>query len=328
MDPYNDLGRYGSNKVADRRPCPRCRAGGGDRNGDNLVVYMDGHEHCYACGLYNHAPVTMDNIRKLVEQKEMQLTEFEKHLDFPRDCVPLLEALWAKEPVHWLRSYGITDDEIKRFSFGWSRERLQLIMPYYNSAGVLEMYQARNFSGFNHIKYVTKGAKSNVMHLVGNSKSDTCVVTEDLISAIKVGRTFQAMPLWGADMALGLIEKVAKRFGELGIWLDRNKAKESVKIALRASQYLPTFVVSTELDPKEYSDDAIATFIWKAQKKDMVYQDNDFDPKAWEKEVEAARKEMLIVPGPNPEPSMHHNPGLLLDVNGHPYNYGKDAHGS
>jgi twinkle protein len=33
-----------------KKPCPQCRSMGGDTSGDNLNVYDDGGEHCFACG--------------------------------------------------------------------------------------------------------------------------------------------------------------------------------------------------------------------------------------------------------------------------------------
>ena len=30
--------------------CPNCRSKGNDTKGNNLAVYSDGHQYCYACG--------------------------------------------------------------------------------------------------------------------------------------------------------------------------------------------------------------------------------------------------------------------------------------
>jgi hypothetical protein len=277
MDSHNDLSRYGSNRVVGREPCGRCRAGGGDKSGDNLIVYADGHKHCFGCGSHHHAPVTMDSIRKMAERaKEAAVTldEFANRLEFPRDFTPLDQALFAKEPQHWLASYGITGDEIKKHGIGWSAKDSLLIFPWYNTAGNLLMWQGRNFSGKGP-KYVTKGPKSEVNAYIGNTRCDTLVVVEDFVSAIKVGRTFAAMPLWGADMTLGQVQTANKRFGDLVVWLDSNKVRDAVKLALRASQYMPTCVVSSGLDPKQYSLDAIVELVWTAQKKDSMFRDQE-----------------------------------------------------
>lgn len=57
-----------------KAPCSRCQETGGDRHGDNLVLYDDGHGHCFACGFHTgstetdrptasvSAPVVRDNL--------------------------------------------------------------------------------------------------------------------------------------------------------------------------------------------------------------------------------------------------------------------------
>jgi twinkle protein len=39
-----------SSSAVDKTQCPKCAETGGDSSGDNLVVYSDGHGHCFACG--------------------------------------------------------------------------------------------------------------------------------------------------------------------------------------------------------------------------------------------------------------------------------------
>jgi len=39
-------------KAVGNEPCPNCREAGRDTAGDNLVVYDDGHKHCFACSTH------------------------------------------------------------------------------------------------------------------------------------------------------------------------------------------------------------------------------------------------------------------------------------
>jgi len=39
----------------EHKPCPACRNTGGDRSGDNLAIYSDGHGYCNACGHYENS---------------------------------------------------------------------------------------------------------------------------------------------------------------------------------------------------------------------------------------------------------------------------------
>ena len=42
----------------EHKPCPACRNTGGDRSGDNLSIYSDGHGYCNACGHYEKGTST------------------------------------------------------------------------------------------------------------------------------------------------------------------------------------------------------------------------------------------------------------------------------
>jgi len=50
----------------EHKPCPACRDTGGDKAGDNLSVYSDGHGYCNACGHYTK------NVKCLTNTKETQ----------------------------------------------------------------------------------------------------------------------------------------------------------------------------------------------------------------------------------------------------------------
>ena len=43
---------HNSSTFVEHKPCPACRDTGGDRAGDNLAIYSDGHGYCNACGHY------------------------------------------------------------------------------------------------------------------------------------------------------------------------------------------------------------------------------------------------------------------------------------
>ena len=56
----------------EHKPCPACRDTGGDRSGDNLSVYSDGHGYCNACGHYEKGTSTGTYEQK--ERPTMQST--------------------------------------------------------------------------------------------------------------------------------------------------------------------------------------------------------------------------------------------------------------
>ena len=54
----------------EHKPCPACRNVGGDRSGDNLSIYSDGHGYCNACGHYQKDDTGVNNY--IEEKKPMQ----------------------------------------------------------------------------------------------------------------------------------------------------------------------------------------------------------------------------------------------------------------
>jgi hypothetical protein len=68
---------------------------------------------------------------------------------------------------------------------------------------------------------------------------------------------------------IDLLNRAVGRFERVGIWLDRDKAREAAKTAFRAiSIGLPVFTIYSEKDPKEYSDKEILELVELSSNKD------------------------------------------------------------
>lgn len=161
----------------------------------------------------------------------------------------------------WLRKYGIVDAECTDFL--WSDSKQWLIFPLYDENRVLLAWQARNF-GTPKPKYWTRGNISDILHIVG--LGDTAVITEDLLSAIKVGRSsgFAGVPVFGSGIPLKTLTRLYTRFKRVGVWLDMDKWSESLKTHSRASQLWGpdnVSIILTPKDPKEYSDAEIKYYL-------------------------------------------------------------------
>ena len=256
----------------EKERCPRCAVRGQDTKGDNLAVYPDGHAHCFGCGYHRGVPI-YERVRQLQHGNPLPVKNVDVTYDFPADYTTGI----AIGPLTWLRSFGITDDEITKHRMGWSEERKLLVFPVLDGDGDLIMWQGRSFSpskpmveigkdGKYYPKYITKGPASDILHFVGVSTDpkQTIILVEDLISAIKVGRTYQCAPLWGSHIPLKLIQRLSGRFNSLGVWLDRDKTDVALKTVLRASQYLPSYLITSTFDPKEYTTTAIQGIVEEA----------------------------------------------------------------
>jgi len=88
------------------------------------------------------------------------------------------------------------------------------------------------------------------------------VIVEDPVSAIKIARQSDCMPLLGSSVQPHKINAVAGLYSRLIVWLDEDKLAESMRIAQLARMLgMEVKVVHTKLDPKEYDDSEIETHL-------------------------------------------------------------------
>ena len=211
--------------------CPKC----GSK--DNLAEYDD-HFWCFGCK-YHKLKNDIGSIRKrLLETQDTMRVN-------PVDMQTTTEI--PKEPMQWLLSYGILPSEIEKYGIVWNDDSRLLLLSKTDT-----YWQARTF-GMHKIKYLSSGNKPLTFYGTG----DKVVCVEDVLSAIKIARLspeFCALPLLGSSMSDQVTAALLGQFKSVVVWLDRDKAKEAIKIARNLKQKgLDASVVISPLDPKEYS---------------------------------------------------------------------------
>ncbi len=157
-------------------------------------------------------------------------------------------------PKAWLTKYGVTDDEIHKENICWNESKQLLTFPIYNGEALMG-FTARYFgTNADYPRYIHK-FRHGFYKLFAKQSCDIIILTEDYISALKVGRHFNAIPLLGAHLPLSLILSLVYQQPRLRIWLDRDKATDSIKFAARARQFIPDCgSIITENDPKDHTD--------------------------------------------------------------------------
>lgn len=186
------------------------------------------------------------------------------------------------DALRWLKKYGITDEEIRANDLRWSAERQWLIFPIYGykpeEADKVIGYATRNFNGQpNYAKSLFFGIRGNAVHIIGYDRmavSDVLVVVEDPISAIKVGRHYPCLCLFGSNLSAVLLHRVRtvmRGFAmppRITLWLDNDKASEAARIAQEAiSKGMEVNLVVTLQDPKTYTDPHIRGFVEDSYEK-------------------------------------------------------------
>lgn len=254
-----------SSQVIGKEQCPECAKYGKDTSKDNLIIYADHHKHCYSCGYH----VDISGIERF-KQKERNNIKIKRDnpIFLPTDC----DISYPERAIKWIEKYGLTKTDLYNHNVMWSHSLQRLIFPVY-SDGILVGWQGRSFNtqdmGIAKIpKWYGKGNLKDIFNIIG--KGDKLVLTEDVVSAIKVAKCgVMAMPLYGCVVGQERFKRLYSLFKneiEVVVWLDDDKRKEgAIEAKLGRLLGLNVTTVSTSLDPKEIPCDEI---------KEMVGENN------------------------------------------------------
>ena len=124
----------------EHKPCPACRDTGGDRAGDNLSVYSDGHGYCNACGHY--------------EKKVKHLTFDTTDTNFNEEKVSMQSVTPRGTSGATIKDRRISSDITKKFGVTVSYDKGGKIdkhyYPYYDSK------DSNNLIGYKERTVATK----------------------------------------------------------------------------------------------------------------------------------------------------------------------------
>ena len=240
-----------------RNRCPKCALTNKDRSNDNLANYKDGHSYCYSCHYYKQANDLQTLKNKLKAPQNVQ--SHSPHIPMlvsPHPDNMLDYDIPAKARL-WLDKYGITKEEIVFNGLWYDLVKDLLVFPIYDGVRLV-CTNGRYFgSDTNHPKYVTRGSKSAYFKLFPK-ESNVYVLVEDFVSAIKVGRQYNCIPLLGSTIPDRLLLSLIPSNPVLRIWLDPDKITEAMKESEHARQWHPSCAtIITEMDPKDYTDEGI-----------------------------------------------------------------------
>jgi hypothetical protein len=233
-------------------PCGKC----GSR--DNKAHYSDGSTWCWGC----------HDLSRASDSKYIHVNE--NHSQLKEEYVSLQPDLCFDYPGHvvsWLARYGISVGEAIKHGWKYSPYWDQLVFLFNDEEGNPACVQARNFRKGAKTKYYNQGSPSDVLPIFGlmdeNVDRSMLVVSEDAVSAARIGSSCPSMPCLGSYLPSHKLMALKRlKFTKLITWLDSDKLKESREIAQRAKWLgFDTRVVYTELDPKCHTDEEIMRII-------------------------------------------------------------------
>lgn len=186
-------------------------------------------------------------------QKELDEYRNRKTVELPEDFTYDIPAIG----LAWPLKYGISEDDCRGYGFGWSDKYQRFVMPVHDiHDDSLRAVQSRAVTNVTP-KYLNKGkalffAYSPLDALGG----DSMVITEDMLSCVKVGKVIPAVSTLGTYLSAKDASKLLELYSKFYVWYDDDEAgHRGSKQARRELQMQGAHVriINTELDPKEYS---------------------------------------------------------------------------
>jgi 5S rRNA maturation endonuclease (ribonuclease M5) len=184
-------------------------------------------------------------------------------LTIPKSSLKVSE--WPVSVLKWLYSYYVFDDVIKKHRISYIEES-NSILYYVMEDNEVVFAQTRGFPN----KYI-RGIGAKQLYKVDNNHN-TVVIVEDYVSAMRLAENnVDSICLFGTSMKDEDIKPILSRWDNIIMWLDGDEAgikgrktiekklkrqiKElKVKYPLRYPQNWSILSVSSEKDPKCYSD--------------------------------------------------------------------------
>lgn len=232
--------------------CPQCRALGKDRHGNNLGVYSDGSEYCFSCGYNSGGSV----IRKTSDSLSSIPSRPANTIRLPAD----VDASLPEKAWDFLGQFALTELDAIKNNILWSEDAQRVCFPIFDDVGVLLAWQGRYLGDQNKPKWLSYGPLNDILHIIGPKSTESCVLVEDLISAIRVSNTgIPANCLFGSHISTDRLKRLKTLgFVNIFIWLDKDKQIESLKFTNKARQMgLDAHCIITQLDPKLYPSSKI-----------------------------------------------------------------------
>ena len=213
--------------------------------------------YCFRCGDSGFTPIERQKLSDfdILNQQEAA-HEMAQTMELPHDFtqeIPIRHALW-------LFRAGLSMDRIRASGFGYSERLSRVVLPVYDN-GQLVYIQARATQfPEQQPKYLNiKGAAKD--DIIYTAKPDneflasTCVITEDILSANRVGEVCLSHSIMGTKLSDGQALKFAA-YDTAIWWLDGDDA--GISGSRKGSRALQFYVqqqriIRTPKDPKLYS---------------------------------------------------------------------------
>lgn len=235
------------------------------KGGDKPVVVTRTHNGwawwCHRCrigGNENIAGCSPEITMKWLKSLRVPSKKDSRKLKLPIDYTIDLPA----PALAYCYSRGLTSTDIAKYKIGYSLYYHRLVIPIYNGKELI-FWEGRNLGEVtrDNPKYIKRKVKSwdRVIFEAGpEGGTYRVVITEDIISAINVGRTTDCKAVLSTHIDDQFVFDLSKSYKEIFIWLDPDKRAKMIGLVFKYRAYGINFKrIESDKDPKWYSDSEI-----------------------------------------------------------------------
>ena len=257
----------------------------------NFTENKKGHNpwHCWVCGKKGKTIKGLFKLLKAPSDKFIELSKLVKTgnqveevivqnvVELPKEFTPFFpddKTIKWKQAYYYLKSRGVTDDDIIKYNIGYcdfGRYQNMVIIPSYDKDGILNYFTGRSFEQDPFIKYRNPECSRDIIpfELFINWNSPL-VLCEGPFDAIAIKRN--AIPLLGKNIQSNLLKRIVQStVKKIYIALDT----DAIKQALKHCEYLLNQgkeVYLVELDGKDPSDLGFSYFTKLIQNTEPIDQ--------------------------------------------------------
>ena len=232
--------------------------------------------YCFRCGKVGFEGHGYSNLARLAEIQALnsQAQEVQSHelpSDFTRDI--------PNQQASWLFKAGISVHRATSCGIGWSDTLQRIVIPVFDSTGDLRYWQARAVMAGQTPKYTNPPvSKTDLLYWVHPPNEQEgkrrVVVTEDILSAIRIGKHVTAASILGTKTSDSQAAQLSE-YARVDYWLDPDDAGHrgaqagTRKLALVTD----TGTLTSDVDPKNLSDREIRNVLKLAPNHRYTYHD-------------------------------------------------------
>lgn len=189
-------------------------------------------------------------LKRLEKEHTKSLATVRLPWDFTLDIPP--------HAMLWLLKASITPYRARKAGIGYSDHYKRVFIPVYQD-GKLVYFQARALHDYQEIKYINPRidrASIGYWVIPEGGNHGRLVITEDILSAIRVGQFVPTLSTMGTKLSIELANMLME-YDHVTTWLDPDQAGIDGARDMRRMLFVPTSNILSEKDPKNLTDEEI-----------------------------------------------------------------------